>query len=122
MNLLENGSFQYRDYGWTKGRERRLRHGLRGKRHRPAGLLHGNHGDPAKDTTAASQTVSLNLPGTQTYVLSGWAKANAVPDNVTTATGTTRRPRTRISSSASGRCSPIRTTPRKTTMCPSTPP
>lgn len=28
------------------------------------------------------QTLTLNQPGTQTYVLSGWAKANAVPDNV----------------------------------------
>ena len=43
-------------------------------------------GDPEADKSVW-QTVSVNLPGTQTYVLSGWAKANAVPDNLTTATG-----------------------------------
>ena len=31
----------------------------------------------------ASQTVIINQPSAQTYVLSGWGKANAVPDNVT---------------------------------------
>ena len=29
----------------------------------------------------ASQTVTVNQPSSQTYVLSGWAKANSVPDN-----------------------------------------
>ena len=38
-------------------------------------------GDPKTDKYI-HQTVNVNLPGTQTYVLSGWAKANAVPDNL----------------------------------------
>ena len=33
----------------------------------------------------ASQTVLVGLPGTQTYVLSGRVKANAVRDNIQTA-------------------------------------
>ncbi|MBP3451644.1 MAG: hypothetical protein J6J73_02510 [Agathobacter sp.] len=32
----------------------------------------------------AYQTVNINLPATETFVLSGWAKGNSVPDNVTT--------------------------------------
>ena len=38
-------------------------------------------GDPQSASTNAYQDVVLNLPGTQTYVLSGWARANAVPDD-----------------------------------------
>ena len=87
VNLLENGSFQYRDYGWTKGANAGFVTGCGVNATDRQACSMEITGDPAKDTTAASQTVSLNLPGTQTYVLSGWAKANAVPDNVTTATG-----------------------------------
>ena len=43
-------------------------------------------GNPTEDRYI-SQTVTMNQPGTQTYVLSGWAKADSVPDNVTTETG-----------------------------------
>ena len=38
------------------------------------------NGDPTSNTTNASQTITVNLPGTQTYVLAGWVWANAVPD------------------------------------------
>lgn len=38
-------------------------------------------GDPLSASTNAYQDIVLNLPGTQTYVLSGWARANAVPDD-----------------------------------------
>ena len=38
-------------------------------------------GDPLSASTNAYQDITLNLPGTQTYVLSGWARANAVPDD-----------------------------------------
>ena len=37
-------------------------------------------GSPTTGNYAAA-TVEINLPGTQTYVLSGWAKAYAVPDS-----------------------------------------
>lgn len=43
-------------------------------------------GNPTADNNI-HQTVALNEPSAQTYVLSGWAKADAVPDNVTTETG-----------------------------------
>ena len=39
------------------------------------------NGNPTDQGTNAYQDVSLNLPGTQTYVLSGWVNANAVPDD-----------------------------------------
>jgi len=39
--------------------------------------------DAILDTSAnASQTVYVNKKGSQSYVISGWAKANAVPDTV----------------------------------------
>ena len=40
------------------------------------------NGSPKGQNGNAWQVVQLNQPGSQTYVLSGWAKANAVPDNV----------------------------------------
>ena len=42
-------------------------------------------GAPTDATTSAYKDVVINLPGTETYVLSGWVKANAVPDNLDTA-------------------------------------
>ena len=40
-------------------------------------------GNP-KNNSYAYQTVNVNLPATETFVLSGWAMGNSVPDNVTT--------------------------------------
>ena len=42
-------------------------------------------GSPMDSTTIAYQDVPINLPSSETYVLSGWVKANAVPDTVNTA-------------------------------------
>lgn len=36
-------------------------------------------GGPEKGGASAAQTINVNLPGTETYVLSGWAKADSVP-------------------------------------------
>ncbi len=36
-------------------------------------------GGPEKGDASAAQTINVNLPGTETYVLSGWAKADSVP-------------------------------------------
>ena len=55
------------------------------------------NGSPKGQNGNAWQVVQLNQPGSQTYVLSGWAKANAVPDNVQE---NSDRPWTRISSLA----------------------
>ena len=38
-------------------------------------------GGPEKGNASAAQTINVNLPGTETYVLSGWAKADSVPLN-----------------------------------------
>lgn len=83
-NMLENGNFQAGGYGWTFGSngEYRSNHGM-----------HRDHGtaiapvitsSPLNGNANISQTVTVNLPGTETYVLSGWASANAVPDTVDT--------------------------------------
>ena len=42
-------------------------------------------GDPEDGNTKFYQDIPINRPGKETYVLSGWVKANAAPDNVQTA-------------------------------------
>jgi len=42
-------------------------------------------GNPESTATCAYQDIPVNLPGSKTYLLSGWVKANAVPDNWETA-------------------------------------
>ena len=59
-NLLENGNMSTTDYGWTLSESASYSGGT---------LMIA--GDPLDDTTNASQTVKINLPGSQTYVLSG---------------------------------------------------
>lgn len=77
-NLVENGSMQMSSYGWTMGS---------GAAYSTTKGVAGSstslrvRGTPTDRTTNAYQDVPLNLPGTQTYVLSGWVNANAVPDN-----------------------------------------
>lgn len=82
VNLLENGNMQYWKYAWMNQADK-------------AATFVKNNGVNATDNYAYSiridgsptedcyayQTVTLNQPGSQTYVLSGWAKANSVPDN-----------------------------------------
>ena len=68
-NLLENGSMELSNHGWTMGT---------GAAYSTAKGVAASStsikitGDPEDDTTNAYQDVVLNQPGTQTYVLSGW--------------------------------------------------
>ncbi|MBR6860889.1 MAG: DNRLRE domain-containing protein, partial [Acidaminococcaceae bacterium] len=78
VNLLDNGGISSSAAGWLT--ESNAVAGTAS-----VAAIQGNNaiqitGNPKTDKYV-HQTVSLNQPGTQTYVLSGWAKANAVPDN-----------------------------------------
>ncbi len=85
LNLLENGSLQYWAHGWTMGSLASYK--------ADCGLFSVDHyaysikvaGD-AYTESCAYQDVPINKAG-KTFVLSGWAKADAIPDNVTKATG-----------------------------------
>lgn len=78
VNLLDNGGISSSAAGWLT--ESNAVAGTAS-----VAAIQGNNaiqitGNPKTDKYV-HQTVALNQPGTQTYVLSGWAKANAVPDN-----------------------------------------
>jgi RHS repeat-associated protein len=80
VNLLENGSLQFWGYGWTMnaGASYVTGSGVNSTSEYACSIkVTGN----PKSNHYASQTVTVNQPGSQTYVLSGWAKANSVPDN-----------------------------------------
>ena len=83
-NMLENGNFQAEGYGWTFGSngEYRSNHGM--YRDNGTAIAPVITSSPLNGNANISQTVTVNLPGTETYVLSGWASANAVPDTVDT--------------------------------------
>ena len=75
-NLVDNGNLQRWKEGWLV----------------QAGAGYGYHGDnyflelnsgPTKNC-CAWQDIRVDLPGSETYVLSGWGWADAVPDNVDT--------------------------------------
>ena len=75
VNLLENGNMAMSSYNWVLS---------------DAASVVGDdylqiNGSPADTAANASQTVNINLPSSETYVLSGWVKAYAVPDNTNTA-------------------------------------
>ena len=77
-NLVENGSMEMVNYAWNLGTNANFVYGV--------GVAGSSGslrivGDPEESGTNAYQDIPLNLPGSQTYVLSGWAKANAVPDS-----------------------------------------
>ena len=78
-NLVQNGSFiKYNNY-WTSRNNANYASvtqydGL-------SGYAMKITGGPEKGEAAAAQTINVNLPGTETYVLSGWAKADSVPLN-----------------------------------------
>lgn len=76
-NMLENGNMQISGYAWSLGTDAGYSSGTGTKSSQAMKIT----GSPIDDTTNAYQDVVVNLPGTQTYVLSGWVKANAVPDN-----------------------------------------
>ena len=78
VNLLDNGGISSSAAGWLT--ESNAVAGTAS-----VAAIQGNkaiqiNGEPKTDKYV-HQTVTLNQPGSQTYVLSGWAKANAVPDN-----------------------------------------
>ena len=74
-NLLENGDMSTTDYAWTLPEYSSYYDGTLQL-----------YGDARLIEASATQTVKINLPGTQTFVLSGWVEANAVPDNLNIAT------------------------------------
>ncbi|MDY4220226.1 MAG: hypothetical protein SOY32_07395, partial [Candidatus Faecousia sp.] len=85
LNLLENGSLQYWGHGWTMGSLASFCEGV--------GLFSVDQyaysiqvGGDAYTESCAYQDVPVNKAG-KIFVMSGWAKANAVPDNKQTATG-----------------------------------
>ena len=79
-NLLENGGFQMGTGSWVFG-DSSIALSTEQK------LSPSTHslkivGNPANANAYAYQDIPINLKGTQTYVLAGWVKANAVPDNM----------------------------------------
>lgn len=77
FNLVENGSMEMMSHGWTMGTNAGFASGGVANSSGSLQIL----GDPEESGTNAYQDIPLNLPASQTYVLSGWAKANAVPDS-----------------------------------------
>ena len=77
-NLVENGNMRMSDHGWTMGTDARFSTSRGAASSSDSLKVTGN---PADQTTNAYQDIALNLPGSQTYVLSGWVQANAVPDD-----------------------------------------
>ena len=89
VNLLENGNMQYWRHGWKDRNSKNNKDDdLPARFVTHCGVNSTNEyaysirvdGNPTQDHYAY-QTVTLNQPSSQTYVLSGWAKANSVPDN-----------------------------------------
>ncbi len=72
-NMVENGNLQRWAEGWDM--QDNATYGWTGNDYYISIL--GNPDKPSQ----AWQYVPVNLPSTETYVLSGWAKGNAVPDN-----------------------------------------
>ena len=80
-NMLENGNMEQTSYGWTLGNTASFSAGTGLNNSASIAITSA----PLNTSANASQTVQLNLPYSQTYVLSGWARGNAVPDNLDTA-------------------------------------
>ena len=84
VNLLENGGLNISTFGWKT--ETNSAPTLVSTTAIQGSKLMRVTGSPTTDRYVY-QDVTVNQPSSQTYVLSGWARANAVPDNVTKATG-----------------------------------
>ena len=80
FNLVENGSMEMVNHAWVLGTNANFISGTGMGVANSSGSLR-IVGDPEESGTNAYQDIILNLPASQTYVLSGWAKANAVPDS-----------------------------------------
>ena len=80
-NLVENGGFEMGSSSWVYGDNISL---VTLSEDASRGTVLQIVGDPGNNNTNLYQDIPINLKGTQTYVLSGWVKANAVPDNLET--------------------------------------
>ena len=81
VNLLENGDFEVLHYGWAGSTYTAYTTGTGWNSSYGMQII----SNPTAATSYVSQTVPIYLSGKQTYVLSGWVKANAVPDNMNAA-------------------------------------
>ena len=75
-NLIENGSMEMGDTGWTLGTAAAYSSAEAAAGSGRSLLITG---EPRDQTANASQEVVLNTPGSQSYVLSGWVHANGIP-------------------------------------------
>lgn len=91
MNLLSNGDMGTAGQGWT----------VYGGGTYDSGAVKFT-GDSQNEWLRFSQEVALNLPGVESYILSGWVKANAVPDNK--ATGDTEEEKQAYAQSTEKKC------------------
>ena len=66
------------DYGWTMGSGAAFAAGTGAAGSAKSLMIVG---DPEDQTTNAYQDIPLNVSARETFVLSGWVNANAVPDN-----------------------------------------
>lgn len=80
-NLIENGNFQAEDFAWTFGSNGAFKRSFGMHRDYDDAIAPMISSTPLDGSANISQTVAVNLPGTETYVLSGWGAGNAVPDN-----------------------------------------
>ena len=85
-NMLENGDFQSDStgYAWTLTDTASIAAGVGVNSSHPYAYSVKFENAIEDDGAIAYQTVNINESGAQTYVVSGWAKAEAVTDNVTT--------------------------------------
>ncbi len=81
LNLLRNANLQYWNDGWSLHTRAAFCNGIGLPQEVSGAYSLRIYGD-AYTNCEAYQEVAINLPGTQTYVLSGWAKALSLPDNV----------------------------------------
>ena len=87
LNMVENGYMQYNGWGWTVNRYGNYFSGI-GMVTEPSGEVAQSFKIPGDAYTEnnAYQDVPIYQTG-KTYVLSGWAKADAIPDNEEKAEG-----------------------------------
>ena len=76
-NLVENGGMEMSSHGWTMGSGASYATNTNVSNNRMILI----NGDPTDKATNAYQDIIINQTVEQTYVLSGWVYANAVPDD-----------------------------------------
>ena len=78
-NLVQNGSFTRNNTYWTS--RNNATYASVTQYDGTTGYAMKITGGPEKGNAHAAQTINVNLPGSETYILSGWAKADSVPLN-----------------------------------------